>query len=117
MRLRDVPETIGWDGALLVLRHLPEGSATVRALRPEEWSWSTRMRTNALLADVIDGQGDLAYIYAAAHTQRGKPKPRKPERYPRPWVKDESRRHLGSGAIPRCEFLKWYYGDDYPPGL
>lgn len=83
--------------ALVSFTHyLPPESMTYRELHPrdEMGKWSTRVKTNAILADLYDA-------YAMSHAKRGhKPKP-----YPRPNAKTHD---IGSGAIPVSEFMDWW---------
>jgi hypothetical protein len=109
-RLADVPPTIGWDGLLVLYRHADETWATWRAQRKGDvGDWYSTRRTNALLADCIDAINAAAYVVAKAHSKKGS-RPKAPAPVERPWVKAAGERHLGSGAIPQCEFLDWYYG-------
>lgn len=110
IRLRDVPATIGWDGLSLLVRHLPVGCATWRALNPGMERWSSTTMTNVILADVFDAVMEVAYATAQAHSRTRVPKPRP---YPRPWADaPPGERSVGSGAIPSNEFHAWYYGSD-----
>ena len=112
IRLADVPMTIGWSGLKVFYRHLDGASATWRAQHPEYAPYSTPFGIAQMLADVIDMEQWVCYGIAAAHHARGKRPPRKPKPYEAPWRKgDHGDRHVGSGAIPRSEFLDWYYGD------
>lgn len=109
-RLSDVPLTIGWDGLLVLYRHADETWATWRAQnRGQVGDWCTTLRTNALLADCVDAINAAAYVVAKAHSMKGS-RPKAPDPVERPWAKAAGERHLGSGAIPRSEFLDWYYG-------
>lgn len=111
-RLSDVPLTIGWDGLLVLYRHADETWATWRAQHREKvGDWCTTLRTNALLADCIDATMATAYVVALANSRRGAPRPQRPKPVERPWARPEGDRHIGSGAIPRSEFLSWYYDE------
>lgn len=110
VRISDVPGTIGWDGLLALYRHADETWATWRAQhRDQVGDWCTTLRTNALLADCVDAISWLAYVVACANLKHGAPKPQRPKPVARPWATADGDRHIGSGAIPRCEFLAWYY--------
>lgn len=90
---------MGADGILALVsfvRYLPPESATYREMHPrdEMGKWSTRSKTNAILADIYDA-------YAGAHAKKG----RKPKPYPRP---NQKSREIGSGAIPISEFMDWW---------
>lgn len=105
IRMDDVPETIGWDGLVIFCRHLPDDSATMRAVHEHDHEgmerWATQSTTNELLASLID----LVNFRFARKQDRSKL-----ERVERPW--DRSTRHFGSGAMPQEDFLAWYYGGD-----
>ena len=100
VRLRDVPRTIGWDGVLVVTRHLPSDSALVRSMHPEYDGWS---REQMMLADIYDAIREVQWQVAAV---LAKSRPRDPQPYPRPW--DKRSMQYGSGAIPVSEFWDWY---------
>ena len=107
IRLRDVPGTIGWDGLKIFCRHLPDESATMRAVYEHDHDgmehWGTRGQTNELLADIYD------LVNRRFVSQKDKYKVRPLER---PW--DRKTRHFGKGgdAMSKDEFLAWYYGGD-----
>ena len=105
IRMDDVPETIGWDGLVIFCRHLPDDSATMRAVYEHGHEgmerWATQSTTNELLADIYD----LVNRRFVSEKDKHKVKPLE-----RPW--DKSTRHFGSGAMPQDEFLAWYYGGD-----
>ena len=110
MRLDDVPEYLGWDGFYCVLTSADERSALNRALFPEYASYSGPLMTSKLLTDIYDAIGAFIYVYASANSPKGH-KPKKPERYPAPWRQEEDGgASFGKGAIPKSEFLDWYYG-------
>ena len=74
-------------------------------LHPETAAWSTRTKTNTILADIYD---ELAQINANL-VALGTGRPAKtPKQYPRPVKKDpENEKHIGSGALPPNELEKW----------
>ena len=127
MRLRDVPETIGWDGSALIARNLPIDSALNRAREPELYAFGTDIKRAAILADIFDNVSMMRYEFALAHSEKGK-KPDKPPLYVTPW-NDNSPEHAdphganpfegtyGSGAVSVEEFNRFYYGDDYDGGV
>lgn len=82
-------------------------SATLRALKPEETKFASRLQTNAILADVFDAIAAFAMMFAKAHGGKGKA----PEPYPRPWAKQDVQK-IGSDPIPIKDFNDWYYGGD-----
>lgn len=69
VRLRDVPNTIGWDGVLVFMTHAPRDGALARAT-DNRAAWST---TDYLLAALLDGVNIL--IYQLGGGKGNKPKP------------------------------------------
>lgn len=70
---------------------------------PEYSQWVTTLKTNAMLADLIDLVGQLNANMIAKGTGR---KARRIKLYPRP--KNDKNRHIGSGALPHDELVKWF---------
>lgn len=101
----ELAHRIGWHNVALWARHLPEGSATWRALNPELATWSSQVHVAAMLADLIDCTIAVARTIAQAHSKHRLP-PSKP--YPRPGAKNDEER-IGSGALTLAEFDAWYY--------
>lgn len=100
--MRDVPDTIGWDGLVIFARHLPDESATMRAVYEHDHEgmekWGTRNTTNELLAELHD----LINFRFVSKKDKAKLKP-----IDRPWEK--TTRHYGK-AISREEFDRLYLG-------
>lgn len=114
VRLRDVPETIGWDGLLIFIEHLPMTSAYVRELYPEEMAFASELRSAKMLTDIIDSITLMRYEFAVAMAGKGN-KPDEPRPYPTPWNKyategDPFNGTYGRGAISSLDFYDWYYG-------
>ncbi|WP_278591454.1 hypothetical protein [Olsenella uli] len=111
--LRDVPGTIGWDGLRDLYRHLGTDSATWRAQHPELAPYATAFGLAQMAGELVDGLAAVQYAIACAHRTKGAPRPRRPRLGRWPWRKaDGTERHLGSGALPRRDFLAWYYDGD-----
>ena len=108
MTLEAAPSAIGWAQACNFVRHLPEDSATWRALHPDEAPWATRLGIVHLLADIFDLVGGFSWLFASAHS---KSKPKRPDHYPVPWRRAE-RQHMGKDAISIADFDSWYYGGE-----
>jgi hypothetical protein len=114
LRLRDIPETIGWHSAYVFSCHLPVDSAVFRDKYPEYAVYTTPIQTAAMLADIIDAIQWLKYDFDIAHSEDAHLIP-KPKPFPTPWAKEraqESMQTIGRGAIPISEFDAWYYGED-----
>ena len=108
MTLGAAPSVYGWAEVINFARHLPEDSATWRALHPDEAQWATRLGIVHLLADVFDQTSGIAWLFASAHS---KSRPKRPRPYPVPWANGEEQR-FGKGAIAIADFDDWYYGGD-----
>lgn len=98
----------GWAEMVNIVRHLPDDSATWRALHPDEAPWTSRLALAHFLADIHDAITGLAWLFASAHS---KSRPKRPRPYPVPWAKGEEQR-LGKDAIAIADFDEWYYGGD-----
>ena len=75
---------------------------------PAEEVWSTREKTNRILADIFD---ILSQINAnLIGLGEGKPA-KKPKPYPRPWREkknQDNEKHFGRGALPPGELREWF---------
>lgn len=89
--------------------HLPADSATVCEASGYDGmhSWSSHVRTNAMLADVYDNISALRYTLVASRSKRGK-RPKRPKPYPRPWREDKGTKRFGKDAIPVSQFGDWW---------
>ena len=89
--------SFGWGELINFSMHLPLGSATYRALKPDEYRFSTDLQRSEILADIYD-------ILAVVFCKKGE----KPKLLPRPWATDGAQK-IGSDPIPISDFNKWYY--------
>ena len=92
--LAEIARAPGGVAALVsLMRYLPPDSATYREMNPDDEvpAWCTAMKTNAILADLVDA-------YVAVHSN-GRPKP-----YPRPG----GGKRIGKGAIRVKDFERWW---------
>lgn len=105
----DVPERMSWTDLLDFTQHLPQDSALVREMFPEQVIYGNEMFTQAILMDIHDLLSFFLYAYANAHKRKGatidRPKP-----YKRPWAPeaDEADRRIGSDPIPADQFDDWW---------
>ena len=107
MTFEQAARSFGWGELCNFSNHLPETSATFRALYRDAWTFSTALQQSSLLADLSDALNGFMYMFGKAHGGKGsKPKP-----YPRPWASGDSK-HIGSEPIPISEFDSWYYGGE-----
>ena len=103
-QLRDVGASLSWEALSAFLLHLSPESATAAELRPALSEWSTRLKTNVLLADLYDlGQNINANLVAMIEHRKAK----KFRPYPRPWAKKDGEKHFGRGALPTTELHEW----------
>lgn len=101
--------SFGWAELANFAEHLPETSATFRANHKDMYMFASKLQQSAILADLYDSLQNMLYLFSVS--KGGKPK--KPQRFPRPWTDDDtSTKRIGSGAIPISEFNDWYYGGD-----
>ena len=78
----------------------------MKELNPDAHEWSTRLKTNRILADI---HNILAQINAnVVAVGSGKPA-NKPDPYPTPWnAPSEDKKRIGSGGLPPDELQKWF---------
>lgn len=79
--VKDVGHSLSWGALLSFIENLGAESAVVRELDSDVYEWSTRLKTNMILADLYDMLAMInANLVAVGSHQRTKtPKP-----YPRP---------------------------------
>ena len=77
----------------------------MRDLHPEFAEWTTRAKTNAILADIFDILANINANLIAVGS--GRPA-KKPKPYPRPKAKNENEKHIGRGALPPDELRAWF---------
>ena len=103
--INDIGRTLSWDALDSFLRFIGPESAFAKDHDQEVAVWSTRMKTNFILADIYDM---LAMINSNLIAYASRKPARPPKKYPRPGKKDEEHeRRIGSGALPPDELRKW----------
>ena len=103
--LEDVGCSLSWDALDAFLQSMGPDSALVREISPETADWATRMKTNAILADIWD---QLAVINANLVALGSRKPTKKPKPYPRPGKKKhDDEKRIGSGALPAYQLHKW----------
>ena len=107
MPFEDAARCFGWGNLSDFANHLPQSSATWRALYEDESRFTTPLQQMATMADIYDAISALSYLIAKVYGSKGQP----PEPYPRPWKK-KSDKSLGSKPISISEFKDWYYGGE-----
>lgn len=102
--LDDVGRGLSWDSLAAFVAGLGEDSALMRDLHPDVAKWATRIKTNALLADIFDC---LAQINANIVAIGSRKKQKKPKAYPRPNA-EKNVKQIGKGsAVPVAKFEQW----------
>ena len=91
MTFEQAVRSFGWADLAVFAKHVPETSATYRALHKEEYKFASDLQQSSMMADLYDAVQALLYMFAKAHGG----KPQKPQPFPRPWTKDNTRR-IGS---------------------
>lgn len=79
-------------------------SALARELQPDGTIWSSRLKTNMLLADMVDLLGGI--LYTVSKLAGGKPHKPKPVERPGKQTKTE---HYGKGAMPMDKLKDWIF--------
>ena len=99
----DIGTNLSWYTVQSFLTHLPLSSALARELNNESATWDSTLKTNFLLADLIDVLQAIDYhLVSMSGTKAHKPKP-----YPRPGKK-ESKQKYGKGAMKANELESWF---------
>lgn len=105
--LADIPSRVTWRAVIAQTKLSRPGSALHAVAATDETPWP---RIEQLMAVLVDGMNDLAWLYMTAHTEDPPPRP---QRYPRPGVQqieDDRIQHYGSEPIPANEFDAWWNG-------
>lgn len=109
LRVSNAVKAIGWDGLTHFTQHLPPDSALWRSQHEDDARYASPLQAAAIAADTYDLLARFLWVFVSAHTPKNKVRPPEPEPYPRPWVKDKSRQHIGGDAISVADFNDWYY--------
>lgn len=103
--LDDVGSGLSWTALGSFLRHLGPESATARELDPEMAAWSSRGKTNAILADIFDMLSQInANLIAIGERKAAK----KTKPYPRPGDNEKQEKKIGKNALPTNELDEWF---------
>lgn len=110
--LSDLGGSLDWAALLHFVQHLDHTSALVRAMYPEHrerFEWASGEMDAAIMADLIDAVNCLRWELACSRLPKGKSKPRRIPRYPRPGVSDDAgTQTIGSDPIPVSQFDAWW---------
>ena len=103
-QLDDIGGALSWSSLHSFIKFLPGDSALAREAG-EISVWDSRMKTNAILADIYDSL-QLLNANLVAYASGGKTKP-KLTPYPRPGREDNTKRTFGKGPLPLEQMREW----------
>ena len=104
-QIDDIGRTLSWEALDSFLRFDGPESALAMEQDQDKAVWGTRVKTNAILADIYDM---LAMINANLVGYASRQPAKNPKKYKRPWKKKaDHESHIGSGALPHDELEKW----------
>lgn len=101
--LDDVGSALSWSALGAFLHRVEPDGAIAHEIEPEIAAFSSRFKTNAILADIYDL---LAQINANLVAGFSRKRTSKPRRYPRPG--DESKRRIGKDSMTISELDNWF---------
>ena len=102
--LDDVGSAMSWSALGAFLHRVEPDGAIAHEIEPEIAAFSSRFRTNAILADIYD---ILAQINANLVAGFSRKRPQKPRRYPRPG--DNDKRRIGkNNGMTMSELDNWF---------
>ena len=109
MTFEQAADSFGWGELINFFHHLPDTSATYRALHGDAYRFASDLQESAILADIYDAISGFAFMFNRAHGGHAK----KPKPYQRPWLDDDTEeKRIGKDPIPISEFNRWYYGGE-----
>ena len=103
-QMDDIGGALSWSSLHSFIKYLPGDSALAREAGKAS-VWDSRIKTNAILADIYD-MLQLLNANLVAFASGGKTKP-KITPYPRPGREDDNRRKFGKGAMPLDQLRQW----------
>lgn len=101
--LDDVGSTLSWSALGAFLHRVEPDGAIAHEIEPDIAAFSSRFKTNAILADIYDV---LAQINANMVAGFSRKRTSKPKRYPRPG--DNDKRRIGAGSMTVNELDSWF---------
>lgn len=101
--LKDIGHSISWGALFSFVSRLETDSCLAAEMVPDIHSWSTRLKTNIILADIYDV---LALINANIVAIGTHEKTKKPNFYKRPNSSDDVGDRYGEGAVPVDELRR-----------
>ena len=103
-QLDDIGGALSWGSLHSFIKYLPSDSAVAREAGKSS-VWDTRIKTNAILADIYD-MLQLINANLVAFASGGKSKQNLTP-YPRPGREDNTKRKFGKDAMPFNELREW----------
>lgn len=103
--LDDIGRTLSWSALGSFLHNIDINGEIARELDPDLASWSTTIKTNAILADIYDILATINANVCALGTGK---KAKQPKPYKRPGDKDAKR--IGKKALPPDQLKAWLEG-------
>lgn len=105
--IEELGEKLSWSKAKHILKTLSVNSALARDLDPDLGSWNSILKTNYLLADVVDLLQSIHYAIVCI----GGGKMTKPKPIDRPGKSstDDGTKHYGKGAMPAKDLYNWIF--------
>ena len=101
--LDDVGSALSWSALGAFLHRVDPDGAIAHEIEPEIAAFSSRFKTNAILADIYDLLAQINANLVAGFSRKLTSKPR---RYPRPG--DESKRRIGKDSMTISELDSWF---------
>lgn len=102
----DVGSSLKWGSLQSFIMNLDTNSALMRSMSPEVTEWDTRLKTNAILADIFDllSAINTNLIAIGSGKRQKQPKP-----YPRPFNKQpDNVRKIGKEAVTHDELVAFF---------
>ena len=101
--LDDVGSTLSWSALGAFLHRVDPDSAIAQEIEPDIAAFSSRFKTNAILADIYDILAQINANLVAGFSHRRTARPR---RYPRPG--DDNKRRIGKDSMTVNELDSWF---------
>lgn len=101
--LNDVGHSLSWDALKSFLAFTRTDSALYREIHPEMSEWSTRTKTNYILADIFD---QLSVANGLLRTLVTKKKSKQPEAYKRPGEKKTRTKQMGKNPLANAQEMR-----------
>lgn len=101
--LDDVGSVLSWNALGAFLHRVEPDGAIANEIEPDIAAFSSRFRTNAILADIYDILSQINANLVAGFSRK---RTQKPRRYPRPG--DNDKRRIGKDSLTVNELDSWF---------